>query len=378
MEVLQFGTGGGYGQVTGAIKDFCKVTLSLFKTMDKETLRLLIKKFKDHRQRRWKSAKTTANNAYFFNLLLEYLDTPFNREAIIKFFNYLSDRELSESTRRQAETAILAFADWLFYEDIIPKKWTINIDRTYVHRKPRILPSQTEVLELIKKATEPGRFDSRLSTFSKMEHRACLCFIVVACGGRNYETSQILREHVSISGNQLTIVEGKNGPRNAAIPAVPWLVEDLTRRVNGERTADELKTLSDRTHYKESDLERLFVVNEKKLEETMRKAGKLFGSPMNVHDLRRIFARDLKKNGASIDDIKDAMGHRAIETTMKYLEYDTSTQAKTLKNYSSEARKYRTQEEKVKELISHAWEIGRVIGGGDFKKGILNLRVKIN
>lgn len=345
--------------------------------MNKEELRAQIEKFKEHRQRRWKSPKTFANNSYYFNLLLDFVDDSFDREAIIRFFNSLPDKGLSESTRRQAETAILAFADWLFYEDVIPKKWSVNVDRTYVHRKPRILPSQSEVLELIRKATEPGKFDSRLSRFSKMEHRACLSFIVVACGGRNYETSHILRKDVSISGNQLTIVEGKNGPRNATFPAVPWLVEDLTRRVNGERTADELKTLSDRAHYKESDYERLFVVNEKKLEEHMRKVGKLFGQEMNVHDLRRIFARDLKKNGASIDDIKDAMGHKSIETTMRYLEYDTSTQLRTLKNFSSEARKYRTQEEKAKEIINHAWELGKVIEE-DFKKGILNLRVKIS
>lgn len=345
--------------------------------MDKEKLRLLIEKFKEHRQRRWRSSKTQVNNAYYFNLLLEFLDGPFNREAIIKFFNYLAEKGLSESTRRQAETAILAFADWLFYEDIIPKKWTVNVDRTFVHRKPRILPNQTEVLELIKKATKPGKHDSRLSRFSKAEHRACLCFIVVACGGRNYETSQIMRKDVSISGNQLLIAQGKGGPRTAALPQVPWLIKELTRRVNGERTPDELKTLSDRTHYKESDLERLFVVNEMKMGEHMRKVGKLFGSPMSVHDLRRIFARDLKKNGASIDDIKDAMGHRAIETTMKYLEYDVSTQQRTLKNYSSEARKYRTKEEKAKEVINHAWEVGKVVEE-DFKNGILTLRVKIN
>lgn len=345
--------------------------------MDKDTLLLHIVKYKEHKQRRWASKSTLTNNAYYLSRLLEYLDGPFDRESILGFFNHLLSIGLAESTRHQAETAILAFAKWLFNEGLTPKNYGTGIERTHIHRKPRILPSQSVVLELIRQATEPGRFDNRLTTFSKMEHRACLSFMVVACGGRNFETSHILRKDVSISGNQLTIVEGKNGPRNAAIPAVPWLIEELTRRVNGERTAEELKTLSDMTHYKESDKDRLFVVNEKKLEEHMRRVGKLGGFQMTVHDLRRIFARDLKRNGAPIDDIKDVMGHRSIETTMKYLEYDTSTQAKTLKNYSSEAKKYRTPEEKAKELVNHAWEIGRIIKGGNLNGNLLTLEVEI-
>lgn len=104
---------------------------------------------------------------------------------------------------------------------------------------------------------------------------------------------------------------------------------------------------------------------------------KALGRPINVHDLRRIFARDMKKNGASIDDIRDAMGHKSIDTTMRYLEYDTSTQARTLKNYSSEARKFRTTEEKAKELVNHAWEVGRIVSGGNLKGNILSLEIEI-
>lgn len=345
--------------------------------MNKEKLLNYLNKYKEHKQRSWQSPKTQDNNSYYFALLLDYLDGPITREAIIKFFNYLSDKGLAESTRHQAETAIMAFADWLHEEGVTEKNLVAGIDRTPVHRKPRVLPSQSEALELIRQATEPGRYDNRLTRFSKMEHRACLSFMVVACGGRNYETSHIRRKDVSISGYQLTIVEGKGGPRNAAIPNVPWLVEELKRRVEGRRTPEELKVLSNRSHYKASDIERLFVVNEKKLEEHMRKVGKLWGRPLQVHDLRRIFARDLKGNGAPIDDIKDVMGHRSIETTMRYLEYNTATQAKTLQNFSTETRKYRTKEEKAKELVSHAWDLGRVIEGGDLKGDTLTLKVKI-
>lgn len=333
-------------------------------------------RFLKYKNRNW-STKTLRNNQYYFGSLVSFLkDRSFNREIVEDFFGFLAKENFAQSTRRQAETAILSFVSWLFYEDVIDKNWSERIERTKIHREPRILPSQQEALRLIKKETEPGQHDNRLTIFSKMEHRACLSFIVVACGGRNFETTNILRKDISISGKELTITHGKNGPRNATIPNVPWLIEDLERRVKGLRTSNELRTLSDKTHYKESDKERLFVVNEKKLEEHMRKVGVLWNRPMNVHDLRRIFARDLKNNGCSIDDIRDVMGHKSIETTMRYLEYDTSTQARTLKNYSSEARKYRTKEEKSKELVNSAWEVGKVINE-NFDGEFLTMKIKI-
>lgn len=343
--------------------------------MDKRQLLHYIEIFKRFKQRSWK-ARTAKNNAYYFRLLAEFTSDGFDRTSLLLFFNHLQDINLAETTRRQAETSIISFIRWLHNEGLIEKNFGASIERTNVHHKPKILPSQAEILALIKQATESGKYDNKLTRFSKLEHRACLSFIVVACGGRNYETSQILRKDVSISGLQLELVEGKGGSRNQAIPHIPWLIEDLTRRVNGLRTQEELEVLSNRSHFKESDLERLFIVNRTKLEGTMQRVSKIWGRRIMVHDLRRIFARDLKANGATLDDIRDAMGHKDIATTQHYLIYDTSTQERTLKSFSSEARKYRSKEEKAKELINSACDLGKVLQGG-LKGNILTLKVEI-
>lgn len=326
--------------------------------MNKDELLKYINNYKVYKQRSWKSWKSKRNNAYYFELLISFLDNnDFDRDGIVNFFNSLEGNK-SESTRRQAETCILAFAKWLHREGITDKDLGHDIDRTQIHRKPHILPDQSEVLELIREATEPGTNDNRLTTFSKMEHRACLSFIVVACGGRNSETSRIQRTDVSVSGREIEIVYGKNGSRVVGIPEVPWLISELEKRVKGLRTPEETIVLSDRTHYKETDVDRLFVVNEKKLEETMRKVGDLWGKPLCVHDLRRIFARDMKKNGADLDDIRIAMGHKNIETTLRYLYDDPSEIQRIINEYNSEARKYHTRERKFKELVNQALEIG--------------------
>lgn len=335
-----------------------------------------LKRFLKYKNRNW-SPKTERNNIYYFDELLLFLkNESFSRENIENFFDYLKKKNLSESTRRQAETSILSFVKWLFYEEIINKNWASLIGRTKVNSVPRILPSQTEVIKLIIKATEPGKFDNVLTRFSKLEHRWCLLFIVTCSGTRNFETRSIKIKDVSISSKQILISEGKTGPRTISIAPITWLVNELERRTKG-RTSKELHVLKDIKHYKEDYSDRLFVVNEKRLQEIMRAVGRLWGRPMNVHDLRRICLRDLKKNGAGVDDIKNVAGHKNIETTLKYLEFSTDDQEKTLKNFSTTARKFRTKEEKSKELVNSAWEIGRVVDQ-NFDGQFLSMKVKIN
>lgn len=311
-------------------------------------------------------------------MLTDFLgDNPLNRDSILNFFNHLQDKGLSEWTRRGGEKTIKSFGKWLFEEGTTKTNLAANIERTKIHSKIKTLPSQQEVLDLIDQATEPSPHESRLGKFSKMEHRDCLRFMVVACGGRNYETSQIRKKDVSISALEVVMVEGKGGSRIQAIPSIPWLIKDLKRRVEGLRTKGELQVLSDKTHYKESDKDRVFVVNAFRLRKTMKKAAKIYGKPLLVHDLRRIFAIDMKNNGADIDEIRDVMGHKNIETTRHYLEHNSATQTKILNHFSSETRKYRSKEKKASELISHAWSIGQIVKGGSLKGKILKLEIEI-
>lgn len=209
--------------------------------MDKEKLLEYIQLYTEHKQRRW-NPRTAKNNAYFFMLLTKFVSTRvFDNNLVLSFFNYLQTEGLAETTRRQAETAIIGFTKWLFNQGITKMNLSANIERTRVHRKPRILPSQQEILELINQVTEPGLNDNKLTSFSKREHRACLRFMLVACGGRITETSRILRKDISVSGLQMELVEGKGGSRAQAIPNIPWLTEDLKRRVEGRRTEQELQ-----------------------------------------------------------------------------------------------------------------------------------------
>lgn len=328
-------------------------------SMESETLKQNIEKFILHKSRNWKP-KTLGNNRYYFDCLVAFMsDKQFNRDTTEEFFSSMSLK--AQSTRHQCEKCILAFVSWMFVEDIIDKDWGTRIERTRIRRVNRVIPDQGTLLKLIDSVTEPTKHDNVLTRFSKMEHRFCLKFILTCSGTRNFETRQIKRGEVSVSERQIIISQGKTGPRTIAIPPIPWLVNEIDRRVKG-RTAEETKVLNDRKHYKENYSDLLFAVNEKRLETLMRNAGKLWnGQSLCVHDLRRACLRDLKKNGAGIDDIKNVAGHKNIETTLRYLEGETYSQEATLKNYSSEARKFRTKEEKAKEFEGVARKIGDVL-----------------
>lgn len=335
-----------------------------------------LERFLTYKERLW-SSSAKRNNKYYFNLLKEFLDgKPFNRDNVELFFNQLGINQAT-STRRGCETSILAFAGWCFDEGLISKNWRTRIARTKVIKTPHILPDQKEVLEAIREELKYTEGDNIHSKFSKDEHKAFLSFILVACGGRNWETTNILREDVSVSGRQILISHGKTGPRIVAIPEVPWLIEDLDRRAKGLRTEAEIKTMSDSTHYKKDYSNRLFVSNPIRARAIMRRVGKRCGiERMQVHDLRRIFAREMKKNGADINDIRIAMGHKNIETTLGYLYDDPSDIQRIVNEYSPEARKYRTKEEKSKNCLDDVTKYGGLVEQ-NFDGEFLTMKVRI-
>lgn len=341
--------------------------------MEIEVLKTNIDRFIQHKNRNWKP-NTLRNNLYYFGGLKAYLnDRDFNRDNLEEYLFSLKGR--STNSIKQAERCILAFITWLYDEGIIEKNWGKRIERTRVQKVPRILPTQKEVLKLIDQVTEFTKYDNVLTKYSKLEHRACLKFIIVCSGTRNYETRMIKRKDVSLTERQIQIKEGKTGERIISIPPIPWLIDDITKRVNGD-IENKDRVLKDLGHYKEDYSDLLFVVNATRLEALMRKVGSLCGISMTVHDLRRICLRDLKRNGAGIDDIKNVAGHKNIETTLGYLSYDTESQERTLKNFSSEARKFRTKEEKAKELINTAWNTGRVVED-HFDGEYVTMKVKV-
>ncbi len=343
-----------------------------------EVLTKEIDLFVERKSRNWAPA-TKRNNLYAFAWLKKFLDgKDFDRDNVEHFFDYLRTQKISPNTQKQIETDTLALAKDFFFEGKEPINWTGRIERIKVKKVPRLTPSLEEMIGLIKKVTEPGKYDNHLTRFSKNEHRWCLLFILLCSGTRNFETREIKRCDVSISSREIIIEKGKTGPRKIHIPPIPWLIAELERRVKG-RNEEELKALRDKAHYNGDYSDRLFVANATRLQDIMREAGKLWGRPLNVHDLRRACLRDYRTNGADIVKIADVAGHKNVETTRGYLLFDTSDQEKTMREFNSEARKYRTSQEKATEFVTEAYKIGNVLEQQfNTKSGVLTMKLKIN
>lgn len=87
-----------------------------------------------------------------------------------------------------------------------------------------------------------------------------------------------------------------------------------------------------RTHGKEVSEEVLWKKVEsyyKRYYESLKDAAQECEVNIKTHDWRRSFAEALRKGGANIKEIKDALGHSKYETTERYFQYDTEEIAKT-------------------------------------------------
>lgn len=66
------------------------------------------------------------------------------------------------------------------------------------------------------------------------------------------------------------------------------------------------------------------------LYEMVRHHGRTLGMELSVHDLRRTFARALKRRGVTPDEIKELLGHKSVDTTIDYLDLDMDSKRDAL------------------------------------------------
>jgi integrase len=68
-----------------------------------------------------------------------------------------------------------------------------------------------------------------------------------------------------------------------------------------------------------SEDEKIFDVADSGLRDLVYSAGRMIGKSLKPHDLRRSYARLARANGASLDDVREALGHRSTEVTLRYI-----------------------------------------------------------
>lgn len=159
---------------------------------------------------------------------------------------------------------------------------------------------------------------------------ACLIALLLGCGLRREEASNLTWEHYQSREGRMCLVdiEGK-GRKLRTIPVSNWAKQDI----------DAWKAEIDRLDANRGpEFVRLHVLYSigrgKRVAECKTLGGKLsamgvwwivkklaegLGIEIAPHDLRRSLAQLMRRNGAELEQIQYVLGHQNIQTTMRYL-----------------------------------------------------------
>lgn len=268
----------------------------------------------------------------------------FNKDAVTRYMKALQTGEAvknkwSSNSTKYEIIRIKTFVKWLHeVERVLDENFTIGLKLPRTKETDLYLVSKERMIELLKLVTTPGKHDNSRHRYSKNEHYWA-CMFSLATGLRNVEVRQLKIENINLSKREANVPEAKGGnPKTVAIPSWPYMIKEIEKRIKNRKKDD-----------------KLFDVNEQRLQITMRRCKKIEGVPANkrfvFHSLRNIFANDLFDSGADIERVKVAMCHRNIQTTEGYLRHSENLKHNILDQFESVTQKYKTNDEKIKNVL---------------------------
>ena len=123
-------------------------------------------------------------------------------------------------------------------------------------------------------------------------------------GLRKSELLHLRVDDISLEHNRLRVEDGKGGSRRF-IPLNETAKTALTQLLMGEKKGS---LFHDRYGRQIEDVKKAYA-------SALKKAGLL---NVRIHDLRRTFGTDCARRGIEPRRLQEWMGHKSIETTMKY------------------------------------------------------------
>lgn len=217
--------------------------------------------------------------------------------------SYLANLGLSPATKSRNQSSIKSIYSYLYKRKLIDTDPSPYLDPIKVHNGQKHYLSKEQYLHFLKvvKRTSNGY----------RERDYILMSLLIMSGLRRAEVVSLNVEDVDLYKMQIAVF--RKGGDHSTIPIHPELAQDL---------ADYLKTI-DRTGSeplftsKQSGNPRLSANSVWHLvKKYSKKSG--FNGHITVHSLRHSFATAMFADGLSPVYIQELMGHKSIETTMRY------------------------------------------------------------
>ena len=228
-----------------------------------------------------------------------------NSVDILNYYQYLQDRPnktrsggLSESYINHHIYSLKLFFEWEEEKGTITENPINSLEFKAPTSKPREILNQTEIKELYE-ATE------------NLKEKAIL-HIFYGCGLRRIEGEKLNLKDIHFRGNLLYVREGKNSKRRV-VPLSPKVKEDLKNYALKERNPKE-KEQAFITNQLGTRLSGFYLNRYLKalLERTQIR------KEISLHSLRHSIATHLLESGLGVENVRDFLGHKHLETTQIY------------------------------------------------------------
>ncbi|MFA6533120.1 MAG: tyrosine-type recombinase/integrase [Patescibacteria group bacterium] len=296
--------------------------------------------------------RTIRGKREFFSRFLNFLgDQDFNLKTSREYLcSYLVSIGWQAISRANAQKRIKAFITFLFKRKIIKENWGLELEPITVREKFRDLPSLADAVKIIITGTEPSapgvKGDNSINRQRKVDVRAALLFMADTCF-RVAELRSITVKNSFLEGEHPYIVFTQKFGNEVPYFIPIQHVQELKNRVSQDV---------------------IFKVTEETLNRSLKRGAIKLGLPkITCQDLRRIYPMNLDSNGASAFQIKDAMRHKDIKTTQKYIKYSPNQVRVINETFHDRNRSFLP----VQKVVDFALEnLKRIIGD--------RLRIEIN
>ncbi|NCC37702.1 MAG: hypothetical protein EOM24_37690, partial [Chloroflexia bacterium] len=220
----------------------------------------------------------------------------------------MARRRCNGGTIGNALTAIRSFCRWLVSEGHLPADPTVGI--TWPTREdPNVRAlSNEELHRLFAAIAEPEDLDHARQFIWRRNRR--VIFLMLYAGLRISETAALVWRDVYLDDRVLVVQQGKGG-RRRELPIHTALEHEL-RAATGHRPNWSVAGRIDNQPLTPKSMAHIFERWLADLE-----------IYLTAHQLRRTFATQMLRRGATLRDIQILLGHRSLKTTAAYLGVDT-------------------------------------------------------
>lgn len=252
-----------------------------------------------------------------------------DKETILKYVQYLSQKELKDSTINRKLIVIKMFFEYLYQSHNIYENY--YLEHKFRFKKERKLPKTLTIKEVSTLMVYLSKQrEQAITSFAKWKSNRNLALIdiLVSTGIRVAEVSEITINDIAIS-ERVILIHGKGRKQRLIYISCHQTWNNLIKWINIRKT---LNTNSDNLflnrYGKQISIHGIEYIF------TCARNSCGINPKATPHYLRHTFATNLLANGADLRSVQEILGHSSVSTTEIYTEVTVERKKQVLKKYN--------------------------------------------